>query len=146
MPSRRLLLTCAVLSVLLHILVLVLAHLYPSVLPRPEEVMVVDLADIPRTTDFLPPRPGALEGRRPPPVRPPAPETKPELPPERILQGRVPDLPVKPDLPPEKEFPPARPKEEPRPEAKETAGPAGKEGPGREPPAPAPSGKGSPGP
>jgi protein TonB len=159
MPSRRLLLTCAVLSVLLHILVLVLAYLYPSVLPRPEEVMVVDLADIPRATDFLPPRPGALEARRPPPVRPPAPETKPELPPERILQGRVPDLPVKADLPPEKTFPPPRPKEEPPPEAKETVGPAGKEGPGRpgkgettqppparEPPAPGPAGKGSPGP
>ena len=64
MPPRRLLLTCTVFSVLLHILVLVLAYLFPAVAPRPEEVMVVDLADIPRSTDFLPPRPGVLQGRK----------------------------------------------------------------------------------
>src|SRR5512134_2583254 len=132
MPPRRLFLTCTVLSVLLHILVLVLAYLFPAVVPRPEEVMVVDLADIPRSTDFLPPRPGILEGRKARPARPPAPprEKKPELPPERILEGRVPDLPVKPGLPPEKSFPPQQPKQEPPPEAKESnAAPGGKEGP-----------------
>src|SRR5512139_1225253 len=131
MLSRRLFLTCTVLSVLLHILVLVLAYLFPAVAPRPEEVMVVDLADIPRSTDFLPPRPAVLDGRRPQPARPPAPrKAQPESPPERILEGKVPDLPVKPDLPPEKAFPPPRAKEEPPPEPKEPAETAGKEGPG----------------
>ena len=133
MPPRRLLLTCTVFSVLLHILVLVLAYLFPSVAPRPEEVMVVDLADIPRSTDFLPPRPGVLQGRKAQPARPPEPrEAKPEPPPERVLEGRVPDLPVKPDLPPEKSFPPQRPKEEPPPEPKEPVAPGEKEGPGRQ--------------
>jgi protein TonB len=163
MPPRRLVLICTVLSVLLHILVLVLAYRFPSASPRPEEVMVVDLADIPRTTDFLPPRPGILEGRKARPARPPAPsrEKKPELPPERILEGRVPDLPVKPDLPPEKTFPPQRPKQEPPPEARvSNAAPGGKEGPAgqatgggpgeppaeRAPAAPAGKGAGTPGP
>lgn len=147
---------------LLHILVLVLAYLFPSAPPRPEEVMVVDLADIPRTTDFLPPRPGILEGRKARPAPPPAPprEKRTELPPERILEGRVPDLPVKPDLPPEKAFPPQRPKPEPPPEARESTAAGGKEGPGSpgkggapgEPPAerapspPAGKGAGAPGP
>jgi protein TonB len=131
MPPRRLFVTCTVLSVLLHILVLVLAYLFPAVAPRPEEVMMVDLADIPRSTEFLPPRPGALEGRRPRIPPPPGPEAKPEPPRERILEGRVPDLPVKPDLPPEKRFPTARPKEEPPPDAKESAAPAAKADPGR---------------
>ena len=159
MLPRRLFLTCTVVSVLLHILVLVLAYLFPAVAPRPEEVMVVDLADIPRSTDFLPPRPGVLEGRRPQPARPPAPrEEKPELPPERILEGRVPDLPVKPDMPPEKTLPSPKPKEEPPAEPRESASPGGKEGQGpqakgeapkagppRESP-PAPAGKGAPAP
>jgi protein TonB len=163
MPPRRLVLICTGLSVLLHILVLVLAYLFPSASPRPDEVMVVDLADIPRSSDFLPPRPGILEGRKPRPAPPPAPARgkEPELPPERILEGRVPDLPVKPDLPPEKSFPPPRPKQEPPPGARESAAASGvKEGPGSpgkgeasgEPPperaAPPPAGKGagSPGP
>ena len=42
------------LSVLLHVLVLWLAYRFPSTVRPPEEVMEVDLADIPRTTDFLP--------------------------------------------------------------------------------------------
>ena len=121
--------------------------------------MVVDLADIPRSTDFLPPRPGVLEGRRPRPARPPMPrDAEPEPPPERILEGRVPDLPVKPDLAPEKTFPPPSPKEEPPPEPKESVTPGGKDGPGRQAkeeaspagPArespPAPAGKGTPAP
>lgn len=114
---------------LLHILVLVLAYLLPAAVPRPEEVMVVDLAEIPRSTDFLPPRPGILEGRKARPAPPPAPrKARPEPPPERVMEGRVPDLPVKPDLPPEKTFPPQRPKEETPPEPRQTDG---KEGPGR---------------
>lgn len=40
--------------------------------------------------------------------------------PEEVMEGRVPDLPVKPDLPPEKSFPPPRAKEAPGGEAKGT--------------------------
>jgi protein TonB len=145
MPPRRLFLICTVLSVLVHILVLVLAYLLPDLRPRPEEVMEIDLADIPRSTDFLPPKPGILEGQRP--VRPPpAPqeEARPALPPEPILQGRVPDLPVKPDLPPEKAFPPPRPKEEPTREAKESP-PSPSPATPQESAPPASSGQGAPG-
>jgi protein TonB len=112
------------LSVLLHLLVLLLAYWFPSTSRTPEEVMVVDLADIPRATDFQPPERGILEGRPPRPTPPPA---KKEAPP--VLQGRVPDLPVKPDLPPEKSFPVNAQKAEPAPEAK---GPQEKESGGRE--------------
>jgi len=148
MPLRRLFLICTGISVLLHILVLVLAYLFPSVPPRPEEVMVIDLADIPRSTDFLPPRPGILERNRPRPAPPPAAppeEARPEPPAERTLEGRVPDLPVKPDLPPEKSFPTTPPREEPAREAKGPSQPGTpKEGapapPGaRKSPAPGPS-------
>ena len=53
------------LSVLLHVLVLWLAYRFPSTVRPPEEVMEVDLADIPRATDFLPAERGILEGRPP---------------------------------------------------------------------------------
>ena len=105
--------------------------------------MEIDLADIPRSTDFLPPQPGILEGQRA--VRPPqAPrkEAQPAPPPEPILQGRVPDLPVKPDMPPEKSFSPPRSKEEPPKEAKASVAPGAKEGPGQQ----AKAGSPSPGP
>lgn len=147
MSSRRLFLTCTCASVLLHLLVLWLAYRFPSTVRRPEEVMEIDLSDIPRATDFLPPEPGLLEGR-PPPVRP-APatprEARTELPVPGIMEGRVPDLPVRPDLPPEKSFPPSRPREEPPPEATGPSAPAGKETGGSaakpEPAPPAPRGK-----
>jgi len=84
------------LSVLLHLLVLWLAYQFPSTVRRPEEVMEIDLSDIPRSTDFLPAERGILEGRPP--------ERKRASPPP-VLEGRVPDLPVKPDLPPEEKFP-----------------------------------------
>ncbi len=115
MPSRRLFLTCTCVSVLLHLLVLWLVYRFPSTVRRPEEVMEVDLSDIPRATDFLPPEPGLLEGRPPPPVRPePSREARKEPPgPPAVMEGRVPDLPVRPDLPPEKSFPPAATKPEP---------------------------------
>ena len=147
MPSRRLFLTCTCASVLLHLLVLWLVYRFPSTVRRPEEVMEIDLSDIPRATDFLPPEPGLLE-RRPPSVRPPPAtprEARTELPAPRVLEGRVPDLPVRPDLPPEKSFPPSRPKEEPPQEAAGPSGPSGKEAGGSaakpEPAPPAPRGK-----
>lgn len=91
-------------SVLLHVLVLWLAYRFPSTVRPPEEVMEIDLSDIPRATDFLPPERGILEGRPPAPVRPPPPARKEASAPP-VPQGRVPDLPVKPDLPPEESFP-----------------------------------------
>jgi protein TonB len=103
MPSRRLFLVCAGLSVLLHLLVLWLAYRFPSTVRRPEEVMEIDLSDIPRATDFLPPERGILEETPPRPT--PTPPARRRAPAPPALQGRVPDLPVKPDLPPEESFP-----------------------------------------
>lgn len=104
--------TCIALSILLHLTLMVLASMIPGAPHRAEDVMVVDLADLPRSTDFLRPQPGIVEGARPkPPPPPPKParKEKPRLPTPRDLVGRVPDLPVNPDLPPEKEFPVPRP-------------------------------------
>ncbi len=123
MPPARVLKYCVALSVLFHLLIAGLASLVPFT-PRPaEDVMVVDLADLPRSTDFLPPKPGLVEGKRP---EPPPPRERPprkEMPPERpsgALRGPVPDLPVDPALQPEKEFPePRAPKESPQPRPKE---------------------------
>jgi len=117
MPSRRLFLTCAGVSVLLHLIVLWLAYRFPYTVRRPEEVMEIDLSDIPRATDFLPPERGILEGRPPRPA-PPPPARKEASPPQAALQGRVPDLPVKPDLPPEESFPVKAPNAAPAAEAK----------------------------
>jgi len=91
------------LSVLMHILVLWLGYRLPSTVRRPEEVMEVDLSDIPRATDFQPAERGILEGRRPRPAPPPPARKEAPVPP--AMQGRVPDLPVKQDLPPEESFP-----------------------------------------
>jgi TonB family protein len=115
MPQRRVFLICTGVSVLFHIVMLWLAYLLPAASPRREEVMEIEVADIPRSADFLPPKPGIIEGERP--RRAPAP-------PDR-MQGRVPDLPVKPDLPAEKSFPAPGAKEEPSRQAR-----------GKEPPAP----------
>jgi len=128
MPSRRLFLTCTVVSVLLHLILLWLAYLFPSAARRPEEVMEIDLSDIPRTTDFLPAERGILEGRPPRPAPPPP--ARKETPAPPAMQGRVPDLPVKPDLPPEKSFPvkarnatpAAEPKDAPEPQGKNADG------------------------
>jgi len=102
------------LSVLLHLLVLWLAYRFPSTVRPPEEVMEIDLSDIPRATDFLPAERGILEGRPPRPA--PSPKAG-KAPP--VMQGRVPDLPVKPDLPPEESFPVNARKASPAAEAKD---------------------------
>jgi len=91
------------LSVLLHLLFLWLAYRFPSTARPPEEVMEIDLSDIPRATDFLPPERGILEGRPPRPA--PSPKAGKGASPPPAPQGRVPDLPVKADLPPEESFP-----------------------------------------
>jgi protein TonB len=113
MPSNRLLRNCIVLSLLLHLIIMVLASMIRWTPHRAENVMVVDLADLPRSTEFLRPQPGIVEGARPKPPPPPPPKPipkeKPRTPPPRELVGRVPDLPVNPELPPEKEFPVPRP-------------------------------------
>jgi protein TonB len=124
------------LSVLLHILVLWLGYRLPSTVRRPEEVMEIDLSDIPRATDFQPAERGILEGRRPRPAPPPAARKEAPVPP--AMQGRVPDLPVKQDLPPEESFPvnarkadPAGEREakaEPTPSPVTPRGPPGKSG------------------
>lgn len=70
---------------------------------------MIEMADIPRSADFLPPQPGVIESRRPPAAPPKAP---PKVPPPGAMTGRVPDLPVKPSLPPEKSFPARSAKDE----------------------------------
>ena len=135
MPYRRWFLVCTGISVLLHLLVLWLVYRFPSTVRPPEEVMEIDLSDIPRATDFLPAERGILEGRPPRPAPPPKRASAPPVP-----QGRVPDLPVKPDLPPEESFPVSARKASPSTEAKDAPGPPGKEAGGREAKAePAPS-------
>ena len=113
MLSDRLLRNCILLSVLLHLIFMVLASMIRWTPHRADNVMVVDLADMPRSTEFLRPQPGIVEGARPKPPPPPPPKPprkeKPRLPPPREIVSRVPDLPVNPELPPEKEFPVPRP-------------------------------------
>ena len=117
MPNSHLLKNWVPVSALFHLTLLVLASMIPWTPHRPADVMIVDLADLPRSADFPTPRPGIVEGARPkpPPPSPPKParKEKPPVPLPRELAGRVPDLPVNPDLPPEKEFPVPRPKAEP---------------------------------
>jgi protein TonB len=117
MADSQLLKTCIALSVLFHLTVMAVASLVPWTPHRPEDVMIVDLADLPRSIDFPRPKAGIVQGARPKPSPPPKParEEKPPIPPPRELVGRVPDLPVNPDIPPEKEFPVPRPKGEPAP-------------------------------
>jgi protein TonB len=122
MHNNRLLKTSIALSMLFHLTLMAMASMIRWTPPRAEDVMIVDLADLPRSTDFLRPEPGIVEGTRPkpPPPPPPKPVRKemPRVPNPRDLVGRVPDLPVNPDLPPEKEFPVSRPKKAPVPAAK----------------------------
>lgn len=126
MPTGRTLKYYVVLSVLFHMVLAEFAVLVPVTVPPPGDVMVVDLADIPRSTDFLRPKPGIVKGTppSPPPPRPAPPPRK--ILPREVLTGRVPDLPVKPDLPPEKTFPVPRAKkmEAPGPEPSQRAEPA----------------------
>lgn len=91
---------CLALSFLTHLVLMAVAALIPWTPRQPESVMVVDLADLPRPSDFLPPKPGIIR-REPPPRSRPA----------RVMEGRVPDLPVDPALPPEEILPALRPKD-----------------------------------
>ncbi|GAB4370159.1 MAG: hypothetical protein Kow00128_16940 [Deltaproteobacteria bacterium] len=140
MATGRLLRYYLLLSLLFHGVLAEIAAWIPVPGKPSEDVMIVDLADIPRSTDFLRPRPGIVKGTRPvpPPRRRPAPPPK-KPPSEEVMRGRVPDLPVKPDLPPEKEFPApkaAPPPESPKPEAVAKDAGAGSGGEPSPPPAP----------
>ncbi|MGE5752234.1 MAG: TonB family protein [Deltaproteobacteria bacterium] len=137
MPNDRILGTCIALSVLAHLLLVGAASLIPWTQRVAEEVMVVDLADLPRTPDFLPPKPGIIEGARPKPPQQPAAKAKPPekaFKPPRVMEGRVPDLPVNPALPPEERFLPQPPKEpqlarpQPAPRAGDSPAPGGTSG------------------
>ena len=132
------------LSCLVHLVGLMMAALVPWTARKTESVMVVDLADLPRATDFFPPTPGVIEGGLPKPEKRAAPAAGKPLTP-RTLTGRVPDLPVNPALPPEESFKPVRAKEAPAPPAAkespqqtarvgEPAGAAGKGTPVAQPP------------
>ncbi|HSL92701.1 MAG TPA: TonB family protein [Candidatus Limnocylindrales bacterium] len=111
MPNNRTIAACVALSFLAHLVIVAAASLVPWRSRAPESVMIVDLADLPRVREFLPPKPGILEGG--PPKPPPKPEKQPRaeqkpLPPPREMVGRVPDLPVDPALPPEERFLPQK--------------------------------------
>ncbi len=117
---------CIALSFLTHLVIMALVALVPWTSRAAESVMVVDLADLPRATDFLPPKPGILQGGRPKPPTPkpekrPVAEARPPRP-SRVMEGRVPDLPVNPALPPEEKFPLPRAREAPTGATRETPG------------------------
>lgn len=113
MPSGRILKYYLAISIFFHLAMMALALSIPGRERTSGNVMVVDLADLPRSTDFLRPRPGIIQGARPSPPPPRPAPVKPEPAPRQPLAGRVPDLPVNPDLPPEKEFPAAPPPKAP---------------------------------
>lgn len=146
MPENRTIAICIALSFAVHLMAMIVATLVPWTARKGESVMVVDLADLPRASDFLPPQAGILEGA-PPKAPVPRPQARPkakgrELVPPRMMTGRVPDLPVNPALPAEERFTQARPKEAP-------AAPPGKELPQQaaragEPPSGSPGGPGKP--
>ncbi len=104
------------LSFLVHLVGLMMAALVPWSARKAESVMVVDLADLPRATDFFPPKPGVIEGGLPKPEKRAVPDARKPLTP-RMMTGRVPDLPVNPAMPPEESFKPVRAKEAPAPPA-----------------------------
>ena len=110
MLENRTIAACILLSILAHLTALMMASFVPWTGRKAESVMVVDLADLPRSTDFFPPKPGIIEGGPPPPEKR-SKQAATELPPPRMMTGRVPDLPVNPALTPEENFPPAKAKE-----------------------------------
>ena len=105
-----------IISLLLHAVLFVIAILSPRFSPQKERVMEVSIADIPRSTDFLPSKPGILDEHLPPPPEQPKPL-------HEEMTGRVPDLPTDTSLPPEKSFappPPTKAKETQQAKAEDT--------------------------
>ncbi|MBI5576172.1 MAG: TonB family protein [Deltaproteobacteria bacterium] len=117
MPENRTIAICIALSFLAHLTALFLASFVPWTARKGESVMVVDIADLPRAQDFLPPKAGIMEGAPPKPAEkraPPPPRARGREPvPPRMMKGRVPDLPVNPALPAEESFANVRPKDTP---------------------------------
>src|SRR3989304_1945215 len=68
MPNSHLLKNWVPVSALFHLTLLVLASMIPWTPHRPADVMIVDLADLPRSADFPTPRPPAREGVPRPPA------------------------------------------------------------------------------
>src|SRR3972149_6045159 len=93
MPNSQLLKNWIALSVLFHLTVMVLASMIPLAPLRPPDVMVVDLADLPRSIDFPRPQPGIVEGAPPKPPAPapptPARRAKPPPPPAEGTHGAL---------------------------------------------------------
>ncbi len=118
MPRSRLLSVCIAVSIVLHLVVAVALYLVPAGKRLPPDVVPVELADLPRATDFLEPAPGIVQGA-PPPVPVPVPPAQPDVPPK----GRIPALPVNPKLPPQNEYASARNPEPPQPKEDEGSGP-----------------------
>ena len=110
MLENRTIAACILLSILAHLTALMMASFVPWTGRKAESVMVVDLADLPRSTDFFPPKPGVIKGGPPPPEKR-SKQAATKLPAPRMMTGRVPDLPVNPALTPEENFPPAKAKE-----------------------------------
>ncbi|HEY3489933.1 MAG TPA: TonB family protein [Candidatus Deferrimicrobiaceae bacterium] len=85
MPRSRLLSVCIAVSLALHIAATVVFLLLPQGKRPHPDFVPVELADMPRATDFLKPEPGAVQGAPPPPApvppstapRPPAPAPPP---------------------------------------------------------------------
>lgn len=94
MSDRRILAICIFISLLLHLAAALLLDRVRLSVPPSDEVVVVDLADLPRSPDFLPPEPGVLEG-----------VSKPPQPSQEAMTGTVPDRPVDTGAKPEKSFP-----------------------------------------
>ena len=99
-------------SMLLHvtsILFLMTIKTEPQKDPR---VAFVELIDIPRATEIEKALPGLIDSKKFKKTKP-AEEKPPQKPfppfKDRVLEGKVPDLPVNPDLPPEKVMPKVTP-------------------------------------
>jgi protein TonB len=118
MPRSRLLSICIAVSVALHVAATVALLLLPGWKRPPSDVVPVELADLPRATDFFEPVPGIVQGgpqpAAPSPVQaPPAPAAArapqpPGEPPRKAADAATP--------PPEQADQAARPSEEASPQ------------------------------
>ncbi|NIO15534.1 MAG: TonB family protein [Deltaproteobacteria bacterium] len=109
MNNKKRLNTYIIASMFLHVTsILFLMTIKTEPLKEPR-VAFVELIDIPRATEIEKALPGLIDSKKfkkTKPAEEKTPQQKP-LPPfkDRVLEGKVPDLPVNPDLPPEKVMP-----------------------------------------
>ncbi|HEY5997406.1 MAG TPA: energy transducer TonB [Candidatus Deferrimicrobiaceae bacterium] len=137
MPRNRLLSICIAVSVALHVALTVVLLLLPEWKAPPSDVVPVELADIPRATDFLEPAPGIVQGgpqpSRPSPAPPPPapPSTRQAPPPQAKASPAGPARSPEPDSPspsPETQAPQNQAQEKPSPgAATEKPSPAARE-------------------